>query len=371
MHSELNVLYYRLVEITGEIQQNNFTSIDIEEFFGSEEKKEEFSTELVVLSQNEAAVLAKLIHFLKDDAPDTLMGIMDRFADMERLVANITHFPSLLERQIIMGETRTQHTLIEGLLTHRDGDKMLHLPSKAILGKGFLVAKYHTFIAMYRIAVNAGMDPKDAQEVYNAASTILFTIMVEDVYLDLIDDQSIAIDIRRQIAFSLIVLWEHRYDQNVSDVAPVLQTVWEARRNLAPAFGTMVGTSELLLISIQMDETWTAFLRERLSDKDVSQAMEEFLFGLSYEQIQTLRRILRERGIAAIGRDEISTFLEQEIKIDVASDLRDFYMQYTVRRDNARTRKRLQIQGPHNTLEDHYMRFVLERNKEKQENDSE
>ena len=155
------------------------------------------------------------------------------------------------------------------------------------------------------------------------------------------------------------------------DPLTVLQTVWEARRNLAPAFGTMVGTSELLLISIQMDETWTAFLRERLSDKDVSQAMEEFLFGLSYEQIQTLRRILRERGIAAIGRDEISTFLEQEIKIDVASDLRDFYMQYTVRRDNARTRKRLQIQGPHNTLEDHYMRFVLERNKEKQENDSE
>lgn len=353
------------------MQQDDFTHVDIDEFFESEDKQEKFSTELVVLSQSEEAVFAKLIHFLKDDEPGTLLGIMERFADMERLVTNITHFPSLLERQMIMGETRSQHTLVEGLLTHRDGDKMLHLPSKAILGKGFLVTKYHTFIAMYRIAVNAGMNHKDAQEVYNAASIILFTIMVEDVYLDLIDDQTLPLEIRREIAFSLIVLWEHRYDQNVSDVAPVLQAVWEARRNLAPAFGTMVGTSELLLISIQMDENWTAFLREKLSDKDVSQSMEEFLFGLSYEQIQSLRTILRERGIAAIGRDEISNFLEQEIKIDVASDLRDFYMQYTVRRDNARTRKRLQIPGPHNTLENHYMRFILERNKEKQQDVSE
>lgn len=350
------------------MQQDGYTNVDIDEFYELEEKEEKFSTELVVLSENEAAVLAKLIHFLKDDAPDTLLGIMDRFADMERLVANIAHFPSLLEQQIIMGETRTQHTLAEGLLTHRDGDKMLHLPSKAILGKGFLVTKYHTFIAMYRIAVTAGMDKKDYQEVYNTASAILFTIMLEDVYLDLIDDQTLPLDIRRQIAFSLIVLWEHRYDPTVTDAAPVLQAVWEARRNLAPAFGTMVGTSELLLISIQMDENWTAFLREKLKDTDVSQAMEEFLFGLSYEQIQTLRNILRERGIAAIGRDEISSFLEQEVKIDVASDLRDFYMQYTVRRDNARARKRLKIPGPHNTLEDHYMRFILEKNKEKQQN---
>ncbi len=349
------------------MQQNDFTPIDVDEFFDPDEKEKEFSTELVVLSQSETAVLAKLINFLKDDDPDTLMGIMDRFADMERLVANITRFPSLLERQIIMGETRTQYTLVEGLLTHRDGDKMLHLPSKAILGKGFLVTKYHTFIAMYRIAVIAGMEPKDAQEVYTAASAILFTIMLEDVYLDLIDDQSISLDIRRQIAFALIVLWEHRHDPNVTAAAPVLQSVWEARRNLAPAFGTMVGTSELLLISIQMDENWTAFLRERLGDKDVSQAMEEFLFGLSYEQIQTLRNILRERGIAAIGRDEISSFLQQEVKIDVASDLRDFYMQYTVRRDNARARRRLKIPGPHNTLEDHYMHFILERNKERQQ----
>jgi len=352
------------------MQQNEFTSVDIEEFYDSEENaSNDFSTDIVVLTEYENQLVTKLFDRLRVVSPETLEDLNTRISDMKRLAADIAKFPSLLERQIIMGETRTQYTLIEALLIHRDGDKMLHLPSKATLGKGFLVVKYHTFSSMTRLAESFGMDKADVKAFQSATSVLLFTLMVEDVYMNLIDDSSMSLDIRRQIAFALIILWEHRNDQNVTDAAPVLKAVWDARRNLAPAFGTMVGTSELLLISIQMDEDWSAFIKSRLHDKDVSQAMEEFLFGLSYEQIQTLRRTLREKGISAIGRDEISTFLGQHIKTDITSDLRDFFMLYTVRRDNARVRKRLNIEGPHNTLEDHYMKFILEKNKEKQYND--
>lgn len=352
------------------MQQTEFTSVDIEEFYDSDKTSDkDFSTDIVVFTEQERGLVNRLLDRLKSVSPETLEGLNNRISDLRRLAADIARFPSLLQRQIVMGETRTQYTLIDALLVHRDGDKMLHLPSKATLGKGFLVVKYHTFASMVRLAENSGMD-KGAVGDFRAATEItMFTLMMEDVYLNLIDDSAISLDIRRQIAFSLIILWEHRNDQNVTDAAPVLKAVWEARRNLAPAFGTMVGTSELLLISIQMDEDWNAFLKARLSDKDVSQAMEEFLFGLSFEQIQTLKNTLRERGISAIGRDEISSFLGQPIKTDITSDLRDFYMLYTVRRDNARVRKRLGVQGPHNTLEDHYMRFILEKNLEKQHND--
>ena len=50
--------------------------------------------------------------------------------------------------------------------------------------------------------------------------------------------------------------------------------------------------------------------------------------------------------------------------------LRDFYLLYTVRRDNARARQRLHIEGPKNTLEDHFIRFIMEKNQEKQKNDT-
>nr|MCR4952926.1 hypothetical protein [Treponema sp.] len=153
-------------------------------------------------------------------------------------------------------------------------------------------------------------------------------------------------------------------------VAPVLQSVWSARRRLAPAFGTMMGTSELLLISMQMDDQWIAFIKQKMGDSGVTQAMEEFLFGISYEQIKNLRSTLREKGIPAIGRDEVSKFLGEHVKTDAGLDYRDFYSMYTVRRDNARSRARLKLEGPRKTLEDYFIQFITEQNEEKQTNDT-
>ena len=198
---------------------------------------------------------------------------------------------------------------------------------------------------------------------------MMFLLLAEDVYLNLIHDTSLSMAERRQLAISLLLLWEHRADQNITDISPVLQSVWKARTKLAPAFGTMMGTSELIMFSFQMDEQWSQFIKTRLGDPGVNQAMEEFLFGISYEQITKLKNILRERGIAAIGRDEVSSFLGADVKTNVGEDYRDFFQQYSLRRDNARARKRLELPGPHKTLEDYFISFVMDMNREKQEKD--
>jgi hypothetical protein len=119
-----------------------------------------------------------------------------------------------------------------------------------------------------------------------------------------------------------------------------------------------------------MDEQWSAFIREKLAVKEISQAMEEFLFGISYEQILRLKEILRENGLKSISRDEARGYLNERIKLDINQDYRDFYLLYTIRRDNARTRNRLHLDGPKSTLEDFFVRFVMEKNQEKQKKDS-
>lgn len=43
---------------------------------------------------------------------------------------------------------------------------------------------------------------------------------------------------------------------------------------------------------------------------------------------------------------------------------------YTIRRDNARSRARFKAEGPHKTLEDYFIQYVTELNKEKQNNDT-
>ena len=347
-----------------------FTSVPMSEFFDNEKNDEDIQTGIVVLTQKQRDMVDMLTEQVEHIEPDRLEGLSRRMNNLRQLAISMANFPSLLERSTFTGGVRTPQELIESLITHTaEGDALLQLPSKATLGKGFLVAKIHTFSSLTKLARNINLDAKTVQAFQDETVSMMFTLLAEDVYLNMIRDDSIDVDFRRQLALSLLLLWEHRADQNISDIAPVLQAVWTARRKLAPAFGTMMGTSELIMISMQMDEQWAYFIKKKLSVPEVSQAMEEFLFGLSFEQVQQLKAILREKGIAAIGRDEVSTFLGQHVKTDVSLDYRDFYTQYSLRRDNARARGRFGLPGPHRTLEDYFIRFVMEQNREKQNND--
>ncbi|MCR5606949.1 MAG: hypothetical protein K6F69_09065 [Treponema sp.] len=358
------------MDVKKPLSKTEYTNIDIDFFLDEEEKKEDIKAGIILLTPHENEIVEDLINILKKQSPDKVANINQSIKNLEMLAEAIAHFPSLLERSTLTASVRTPQSLIESLIANQyDGDSTLHLPSKAAMGKGFLISKIHTFAALTKLAKNAKLSDPVIKEFDDATVSMMFTLMAEDVYLNLLRDTTLEIEFRRQLATSLIILWEHRSDQNITDIAPVLQSVWKARRTLAPAFGTMVGTSELLLMSIQMDEKWIRFIKQRLTDPDVSQAMEEFLFGLSYEQILKLRSILKEQGITAIGRDEVSSFLGQHVKTDISLDYRDFYLLYTVRRDNARARKRLQLPGPKRTLEDHFISFVMELNKEKQNND--
>lgn len=350
--------------------QDQFVSVDISEFFGPQEHKDP-DAGIVVLTPHQREIYKKLIEKAKDIAPEKYESFQQRMRYLQELAKSIANFPSLLERHNIFGGERTPQSLIDSLIEHQtEGDYTLQLPSKATLGKGFLVAKIHTFSSLSKFAKSI-KEPEEVWQDFSAeTNSMMFSLLAEDVYLNLIHDKSIPGDFKQELATSLLLLWEHRSDQNISDIAPTLLKIWTARRKLAPAFGTMMGTSELLLLSMQLDDQWTSFIKTKLGDQGVSQAMEEFLFGISHEQIVQLKTILRTKGIPAIGRDEVSKFLGVHVKADAGLDYRDFYSLYSLRRDNARVRARMGLPGPHKTIEDYFIQFVMEQNKEKQNNDS-
>lgn len=351
--------------------ENEFINVDLSEFFDVSQLTAPQNAGIVVFSDWQQQMVDYLLPRLKKVDPDRYDSLIQRIMDLEMLAKGVARFPSLLERHRLTGGERTPTSLIDSLIKHQDeGDAILQLPSKASLGKGFLIAKIHTFSSLSKIAKSIGEEEKVVQNFKNETVTMMFSLLAEDVYINFIRDKSIDMDLRRQTANSLLLLWEHRADQNIAEIAPVLQSIWTARRTLAPAFGTMMGTSELMLISMQMDEQWTGFIRSKLQDPMVSQAMEEFLFGISFEHINQLREILRGQGIKAIGRDEVSKFLGIHVKTDAGLDYRDFYSMYTLRRDNARARARLGVPGPQKTLEDYFILYVMEMNREKQNNDS-
>ena len=353
------------------MQNEEFETVDINSFFDVDQTVIQQEKPVVMLTEKQKSLIAEAMPIIEAKDPDKAKGFKDRLHDMEELAKALARFPSLLEKHELVGGTRTPDSLIDSLIAHQDsGDSTLQLPSKASLGKGFLVAKMHTLSSMSKYLSHIDDCQKLSKALGNETVYSMFSLLVEDVYLNLIRDTSQPMEFRREWAMSLLLLWEHWADQTIENVAPVLQSVWKARRKLAPAFGTMMGTSELLLISMQMDDQWIQFIKQKMGDTGVTQAMEELLFGISFEQINLLRSSLREKGIAAIGRDEVSKFLGEHVKADAGLDYRDFYSLYTIRRDNARARTRLHLEGPHKTLEDYFIQFVTEKNKEKQSNDT-
>lgn len=347
-----------------------FVPVDLSEFMGKENASETVTNGIAVLTPTEEALYSSLKNLLSHTSPEKKELIERRIQSLERLAKSIGDFPSLLERTNSMGGLRTPQTLINSLVKHQNtGDNTLNLPSKAVLGKGYIVAKLHTFSSMHKLAISFGADEALIISLFNEIMSMMFTIMAEDVYINLISDASYDLEYRRQWALSLLLLWEHRNDQTIESVAPVLSSVWAARSTLAPTFGTMMGTSELMNISMNLGEEWIEFIRANMMHEEVRQAMEEFLFGISYEQITKLKEILKTRGIKAIDRDEVSSFLGEHVKAAVGTDYRDFYAMYAIRRDNARARLRIGVTGPHKTLEDYFISFITEQNIQKQNRD--
>lgn len=352
--------------------EQTFKEVDISDFYDTESIPSEQQNEgIIILTQKEERLYNELLPLIKEQAPARAEVIESRMSDLRQLAKAIANFPSLLERGNLPGGTRTPELLIDSLIKHQEkGDSTLQLPSKATLGKAFMVSKIHTFSSLTKISITIEAPVELTKALQLETITMMFSLMAEDVYLNLINDASQPMEFRRNWALSLLLIWEHRNDQTVESIAPVLQTVWEARRKLAPAFGTMMGTSELIMLSMQLDEQWILFIKNNLEIPEVKQAMEEFLFGISYEQIEFLKSKLREKGIAAINRDEVSSFLQEHVKADAGLDYRDFYSMYTIRRDNARARERMKLPGPHKTLEDHFIQFVTALNRDKQSRDS-
>lgn len=353
------------------LQESQFEAVSLDEFFDKNDDINVQDFRIVVLTPHQKEIYDKLMSIVKNTDLAKYEVFEKRMHDLEDLAGSLANFPSLLERHVLSGGERTPQSLIDSLIMHQpEGDITLFLPSKATLGKAFLVAKIHTFSSFFKYAKSIKQPEPFCQEFQQETITMMCSLLAEDVYLNLLHDAEVPMDCKQKLAMSLLLLWEHRTDQNISDIAPTLLKVWKARRKLAPAFGTMMGTSELLMLSMQLDEQWTSFMRKKLSDPGVSQAMEEFLFGISHEQILKLKDILRTKGIPAIGRDEVSKFLGIHVKADAGLDYRDFYSLYSVRRDNARVRKRMDLPGPQKTIEDYFIQFTMEQEKEQQNNDS-
>ena len=310
------------------------------------------------LCKEEIELKENIQGFLQNRNATEAALVKQRFDCLNALGAAISLFPSVRETNVLRGVERSEEQLLEALCSIAMSSRLLHTPARVTVVRSYQVAKFQVF-SMLQIL--AGDNSDFTQPLRKVILSVIHTLMAEEVYVSCLDDPGFSKEVKVNLAYDLLSLWDSGTDRRAAEHLPALDMLWTARESAPPSFGTMKGTAELLRITIDMGEDWQEFLVAHTKVDESRWALEEFLFGLSYEELHFVRRRLVEQGITAVGRDEITSFLDSEPAYGIINsyDYRAIYNFYVDRRDAARFRKKIAAPGPGRALEEIYLKFRI------------
>jgi hypothetical protein len=285
-------------------------------------------------------------------------------ARLERLAALIRDTPSIVTSwRVAGGRSFSGESLIELLCRVPDYDLDLHVPTKATLGQGYLVAKIN-FLKALGYAVEPYSPPKDLTlrlEVELGQS--IYSKLAEELFVSIVTDEDAPHAVKAGAARFLFRIWDERLLIEVDDFAPLLESVWRARSRVLPLLGTMLGTYEVFqLFREACDPRFLDYFGTESLAVEQLLAFEEFLFGLSYEEIQKLRRHMQDSAANILTLDQARELLGRRRPswISQHEGAQAFYTSYKKRRVNAHFRAITGAEGPKRTAEEYVMMALLQ-----------
>lgn len=297
--------------------------------------------------------LARLAEARPQDA-DLVSG---RFEALEALARAVSRFPSACESQLLRGVRRDGETLAASMCAFSGPSRLLRTPTRVVASRAFLVAKVQAFSML---AIAAEDHPGVSARARAAVMGAVCALLAEDVYLSCLEDPSLPLATREDLARDLLALWERGRDPRASVHAPALASLWSARDASPPVFGTLEGSSELVRLSIELGPDWLRFVADELDDEDARGALEEFLFALTAEEIARARRGLFESGLSSASAADVAAILGPGNGYgSVERDPRSMYEFYVERRERARERAKIGAPGPRKTIEGMYLTYRM------------
>ena len=316
--------------------------------------------EALYLTEHELSLVEEALALLVSENPDTTDAdlVTQRFDCLKLFGEAISLYPSIRESQILRGSVRDENHLIKSLVGLAPSSHLLRIPARIQAVRSFLVTKFHAFSLLGKLL---NQESRLYEAVMAVLFSVMFTIMAEDVYFSCLADPDVSEEIKYRLADELVSLWDSGAEPAMIKHFPFLEALWTVRNDSPPSFGTLDGTSELIRISIDLEDDWHGFLLNQIGNEETKWALDEFLFGLSYEELIAVRSRLKKFGIAAADYNEIRFYLGSApayTKIDNSDPrhIHDFYMD---RKEAALLRKRLNSPGPRKTLEEIYLKYRI------------
>ena len=320
-------------------------------------------------TQREIPLLTKTAEIIKEKRVDLYNFFTIRSKDMEILANVVSRTPSLRSKEKYGLSKRDISTMVD-TLSSIGPTNQLSLPTRAILGRSFIVSKINFYYFILKILSGDDACKDLVDEIKNCCEKLVFSLMAEETYEIIIENNLTANkSVVRIAADELSYLWEYRMDRNLDSFSPPLMALWTERCTVIPVLGTLKGTMEVLMLSSKLSDEWINFLSQKTDTIKMGQALDEFIFGLNYEEITLLRKYMAASNISAINRDDAIEILKKEYgykneNIFLHGDAKGIYSFFHKRLHYTRMRKLKNDDGPSQTIEELFLIYLLEKKKD-------
>ncbi|HUU02087.1 MAG TPA: hypothetical protein VM425_11635 [Myxococcota bacterium] len=323
-----------------------------------------FEPEEIVLA---GRVLAELAGEGSEEAAasaEHLRMVMDQLVRLRQVV---TSYASVVEPHVVAGQHRDVHTLAEAICRSNPYNIEAIIPTRAVVGRAYLVARFNFLRLLGRVAKHHMPDNRDRDELIENISRFVrqavTTIIAEDILISIAGDCNLRLELRRKATFVLADLWERRTARPVREFFPVLISVWEAKSRSAISYGTLSGTSELLeLIREGCDPAAIDYFTSDNLSNEEQQALFEMVFNATFEELETMHRYMEHNRKDVLGPSEVAQLFNVPLSDlhQTVENPKDMFFTFRERQVNAYHRLIHNLTGPKKTAEEYLMIFLLE-----------
>ncbi len=316
---------------------------------------------IVVFNEEENEFIQSILKTIKKKRPEEADYIRSRLGSLQDLANAVSSYPSFHSTRKIGNSTFSMDTLIDMICKMDFADQVMYVPTKVILGRSYVIAKIN-FLLMLKYETESIMKlKKSAPSIDEMVTLNIYSLMSEEVYLSLIQEPDISMVIKTRAAVRLMNIWEYRLSQSAEDYAPMLSSLWKSRRHLSPIYGTMMGMSEMLQMASNIDPVWFDFIGSAENDDGVYQALEEFIFNLTFEELMKIRETMKINKLSVVNKKDIESLLHIDNFYSTfqSADPREMLRFFKQRKKNADYRSRARCPGPVKTIEEHILLFML------------
>jgi hypothetical protein len=317
-------------------------------------------------NEAERALLAGALNRLRE-APASCALIEQNIARVERLGDVVRSYPSLYVGSDLAGQHRDLSTLLDRLAGIGPLASPFRFPVKASLAHDFVLAKSQLMrsVLLALGALGGGADGSElAADLRAKLGECIYTLLIEDILLEILFDLQVTVAVRHRAGEWLVRFWDDSTAVAIHDFCPLLESAWRARNQLVVAFGTLMGSTEVMqLMGKAVDARFMDFFCRSDSRSEQRQAFAEFLFGLDHEQLEVLHDRMRDAGLTAVDAGWVARTLGVE-EWELFSGVEDpeaMFLSYRKRRNAAQARRLRDVPGPRRAAESYLMLYLLER----------